>query len=126
MAKKYRIMYIEAKDGINTFHACIGKITFSKSGKSLYYKDIELHSLNGSGWKSNYADQEGRHYWVSGCRKDGNDGHYKTDVFVDENIRTEYWTEIRKMPERAGQNSFTSRGKHRVGRQDLKNKTGNL
>ena len=48
-----------------------------------------------------------------------------TLIHVDEDIRKEYWTNIRNMPEKANQESFKSRGKHRVGRKDLKNKVGN-
>lgn len=126
MAKKYRIMYIEPKEDVASVEALIGKVTFSKSGKSLYYKDLKLHSLGGVGWKANYSDQNGCHFWVSGCRQDGNDGLYHVKVHVDEDIREEYWTGIRSMPERAKQESFLSRGKHRVGRNDLKNKVGNV
>lgn len=125
MPKKYRIMYIEPKAGIAALNANIGKITFSKSGKSLYCKDLELQSLSGRGYKANYADQYGCHFWISGCRKDGNDGLYHISVHVDEDIRAEYWRDIRDLPDRMTQDSFSSRGKH--GRhQDLKNKTGNF
>ena len=68
----------------------------------------------------------GERYWISGCWKDGNNGLYNIKIFVDEDIRREYWEKIRGLPDHKNQASFTSRGKHRVGRQDLKNKTGNL
>lgn len=58
---------------------------------------------------------------MSRCRKDGNDGLYKTTVYVDQDIREEYWTDIREMPERKDQESFTSIGKHMPGGKESKN-----
>jgi hypothetical protein len=63
---KSRIMYIERKDdGING-PARIGRVTFSKSGRSLYYRGGHFHALRG-GFKANYFDVEsGVEYWISG------------------------------------------------------------
>jgi hypothetical protein len=93
-------MYVEYKgDGI-VGPARIGRVTFSKTGRSLYYGGREFHSLKGQGFKANYADAEtGEHYWISGCRKDGRDGLYSTAVEVDDDVREEYWAEIRNRPE---------------------------
>ena len=127
MSRKYKIMYIEFKGGVAALAAVIGKVYPSKSGRTLRYKNQEFQSLKGRGYKANFYDIEtGDYYWISGCRKDGNDGLYNIKVHIDEDIRAEYWTEIRNLPERKRQSSFTSRGKHRVGREDLKNKVGNL
>jgi len=49
-----RIMYIENKGGGLEGDARIGRVYFSKSGKSLYYKDKRFQSLKGMGFKSNY------------------------------------------------------------------------
>ena len=119
-------MYIENKDGVAALEAVIGKVSLSKTGKTLRYGDQEFQSLCGRGFLANYYDQDGFYYWISGCRKDGNDGLYNIKVFIDKDIREEYWAKIRKMPERKDQKFFTSRGKYRVGRHDLKNKTGNV
>ena len=51
-----RIMYIESKAGELTGPARIGRITFSKTGATLYYKGQAFQSLKGSGFKSNYRD----------------------------------------------------------------------
>ena len=111
----------------NGLEANIGKVFKSKTGKTLLYKDVSLQSLKGAGFKTNYYDIDtDEEYWVSACRKDGNDGLYMTTVYVDEDIRSEYWTKIRQMPEQKNKISFRSRGKHRVGRNDLKNKVGNI
>ena len=72
-----RIMYIERKgDGISG-PARIGRVTFSKSGRSLYYQGRRFQTLSGSGFKANYFDCEsGEHYWFSGCKKRGGDRLY--------------------------------------------------
>ncbi len=95
------IMYIEYKgdDGI-VGSARIGRVKFSKSGKSVHYDGKTFETLNGSGFKSNYFDvATGNHYWISGCRKDGCDALYSTTAEIDEDVREEYWLEIRSLPE---------------------------
>ena len=94
-------MYMEYKgdDGIVGL-ARIGRVTFSKSGKSIHYKGKTFETKKGTGFKSNYFDVEtGEDYWISGCRKDGCDALYSTDAEIDEDVREEYWIEIRNMPE---------------------------
>ena len=80
-------MYIEFKgDGI-TGPARIGRVTFSKSGKSIHYKGKTFETLRGRGFKANYFNVEtGEHYWISGCRKNGMDALYSTDVEIDEDV----------------------------------------
>ena len=120
-------MYIEPKSGVAALEANIGKVSFSKTGKTLKYGGWEFQSLKGVGYKANYFDVEtGEHYWIFGCRKDGNDGLYQVTIFVDGDIRTEYWTDIRNMPERKDQASFISIGKHRAGGKEPKNKRENV
>ena len=100
MSHRTRIMYIEYKgDGI-VGPARIGRVTYSKTGRSLHYGGRTFASLNGRGFKSNYFDSETREeYWISGCRKDGMDALYSTTVEIDEDVREEYWREIRGKPE---------------------------
>lgn len=90
-------MYIERKgDGISG-PARIGRVMYSKSGKSLYYRGCMFQSLKGSGFKSNFFDAEtGEHYWISGCKKDGTDRLYSGSVEIDDDVRDEYWRDIRK------------------------------
>jgi hypothetical protein len=68
-----------------------------------HYKDKSFQSLKGRGFKANYYETEtGNEYWISGPRRDGLDRLYgKSALFVDidEDVREEYWTEIRKRPE---------------------------
>ena len=114
---KPRIMYIENKggeivkrysytdqliEGGLTGPARIGRVTFSKTGATLYYQGRSLQSLKGGGFKSNYYDIEtGEHFWISGPKKNGEDSLYATNIGteIDEDVREEYWTEIRKKPE---------------------------
>ena len=58
----------------------IGRVTFSKSGKTLYYQGREFigstHAL-----KANYFDCEAReYYWISGCKKRGGDRLYSGTI----------------------------------------------
>lgn len=112
-----RIMYIEYKGGSfvdeygygpeskgNGLHgtARIGRVTFTRTGSTLHYSGKSFQSLKGSGFKANYFCVEtGEQYWISGPRRDGTDRLYKSDwpVQIDEDVREEYWTMIRKRPE---------------------------
>lgn len=96
-------MYIECKAGGLTGDARIGRVTYSQTGKTIYYKGKKFASLKGSGFKSNYYDVDtGEEYWISGPKRDGSDRLYAgkgSIVTVDEDVREEYWTEIRKSPD---------------------------
>jgi hypothetical protein len=98
---KNRIMYIESKGGGLVGPARIGRVTFSKTGATLYYAGRSSQSLKGSGFKSNYFEVEtGEPYWISGPRKDGQDSLYATNVApeVNEEVRDEHWSKIRGLP----------------------------
>lgn len=100
---KPRIMYIECKAGSLTGPARIGRVKFSKSGKSIYYRGQTFQSLGGNGFKANFFDVvTGDEYWISGCRKDGSDRLYgeRIPIEIDEDVREEYWVNIRELPDR--------------------------
>jgi len=102
-----RIMYIERKAGDLTGMARIGRVTFSKTGRTLYYQGQTFQSLKGAGYKSNYyAVDTGDDYWISGPKRRGGDRLYGSSlpITIDEDVRTEYWCDIRKEPERAEEN----------------------
>ena len=88
-----RIMFIEYKgDGLEG-PARIGRVYYSKSGKSLYYNGKCFQTLSGSGFKSNYFDVDtGEEYWISGPRKDQNDRLYggNKGVEIDDDVQEEY------------------------------------
>jgi hypothetical protein len=98
---KSRIMYIENKSAGLNGAARIGRVTLSKSGRSLRYGGRTFQSLGGAGFKANYFDVEsGEHFWISGPRRDGRDRLYdgsSMPVDIDHDIAEEYWSEIRSV-----------------------------
>lgn len=106
-------MYIESKGGGLSGPARIGKVTFSQTGKTLHYGGKQFQSLAGRGFKANYFDVEtGEEYWISGGKKSGGDHLYGGITEIDEDVRVEYWTIIRKSPERIHEKRVVSRGKY--------------
>jgi hypothetical protein len=94
-----RIMYIEDKSNGLSGPGRIGRVTFSKTGKSVYYAGRTFQSLKGQGFKANYFDAEtGEEFWISGCKKRGGDRLYGGVIEIDEDVREEYWVSIRCMP----------------------------
>jgi len=112
---KSKIMFIENKsdgDGL-TGPARIGRVSFSKTGKTIYYRSAELQSLKGAGYKANYFDvNNGDEYWVSGPKKDGQDTLYPDKIEIDEDVREEYWHDIRNLDENINVSKIRSEGKH--------------
>jgi hypothetical protein len=99
---KTRIMYIECKaEGLNG-PARIGRVTFSKSGRSVDYRGQKFLKVR-NGYKYNHIEEEtGDHYWISGPRRDGKDRLYaqsRQPVEIDEDVRREYWAVIRGLPQ---------------------------
>ncbi|MEN6372955.1 MAG: 1-deoxy-D-xylulose-5-phosphate synthase [Armatimonadota bacterium] len=107
---KSRIMYIELKThpgGHNDAGpARIGRVTFSKTGSTLYYQGRSLQRGR-PGSCGNYFDTDtGDVYWISGPKKSGEDRYpwaHRTPVEIDEEVREEYWTTIRNQPEKKNQ-----------------------
>jgi len=103
-------MYIENKAGGLTGPARIGRVTYSKTGKTIYYNGRTFQSLKGSGFKSNFFCVEtGEEYWISGPKRRGDDQLYSQagGVPIDVDAREEYWVVIRKQP-RLASKKFTS------------------
>jgi hypothetical protein len=100
---KSRIMYIEDKSGGLVGPARIGRVTFSKTGRTIYYRGRSFQSLKGQGFKANYYDVEtGEHFWISGPKREGGDSLYVSNVptEIDDDVREEYWRDVRGLPER--------------------------
>ena len=108
-----RIMFIEYFGGLGCNRGIIGRVHFSKSGKTLYYRNWEFRSLKGYGYKTNYYEVDSMiECWLSGPRKDGNDGLYPLVVDIDEDVREEYWLEIRNRPDLIDKTSYRCKGKY--------------
>jgi hypothetical protein len=99
-------MYVEAPrpDG-GLLLARIARVGFSKkSGRTIYHDGREFRAVG----RGECLDTDsGESYWFSGPRKDGNDrGANRAGSFpieIDEEVRREYWTDIRGEPERVTQ-----------------------
>ena len=109
---KPRIMYMELKSGggyDDRGPARIGRVTFSQSGRMLYYRDLRFQRLKrgqGLACCANYIEIDSEdEYWISGPKKNGQDRHYYGGgpVEIDADARKEYWSEIRGQPERANE-----------------------
>ena len=94
-----RIMYVELKTGYqHNGPATISRVKFSKSGRSVYYKEKLLHRHKGGSWNNgNYFcfDEESEecfYYWVSGPKKNQQDRHQFGfgPVEIDDDVREEY------------------------------------
>ena len=87
-------MYVEAKqDGDGRRPARIGWVTFSKSSRSIYYRDLRLQRIKGGGIAGNYFNTaSGDECWVSGVKKDGTNRHWAGggEVVVDDDAKAEF------------------------------------
>jgi hypothetical protein len=96
-----RIMFIAELDtSRHTKWARIGRVRFSKTGRTLYYAGRELSGSQG--W---YRDDTGALFHVARARADGLDrseGRKRGSfpVEIDDDVREEYWTEVRGEPNR--------------------------
>ena len=95
-------MYVEDKSGGLIGPARIGRVAFSKTGRTLYYAGRSFRSLEGAGFKANYYDiRNGDEFWISGPRRDGRLYGERVPVEIDADVRREYWTEVRARPDLA-------------------------
>lgn len=93
--EKRRLMYVEGKESlIDGARARIGWVTFSKSGRSVYYRGLTLSRLKGGGVSGNFFDAEtGSEFWVSGVKRKGSNSHPtegRIDVLVDDDAKEAY------------------------------------
>ena len=86
-------MYIELKSGYgDNGPAWIGRVTFSKSGRSIFYRGRELIRIKG-GVSGNYLDVQTREeFWVSGVKRNGSNRHWAGSgpVQIDDDVKAEY------------------------------------
>ena len=93
MAHPARIMYVELKSGFSDDGpAWIGRVRFSKTGRTIYYRGLTLRRRQGV--TGNHVDvQTGNEYWVSGVKHDGSNRHPaggRGPIHVDEDVAEEY------------------------------------
>ena len=91
-------MYVENKDGIlDGVEGRIGWVTFSKTGKTVYYGNRILHKSKQSLRGKVFDEQSGDEYWVSGVKIRGSNAHWaeRTGIRVDGDAVEEY-NRIRK------------------------------
>ena len=97
--KKTRVMYIELKSGYaDNGPARIGRVSFSKTGTTLYYGGKWLQRAKGRGISGNYFDVDsGEEYWISGVKKDRSDRRWAGSgaVEIDDDAREEYLAILR-------------------------------
>ena len=97
---KTEIRYIELKTGYSdNGPAWIGKVKFSKTGKTVYFNDkaFRKYVCAGKGIAGNYYDVETKEeYWISGVKKYGADRHWAGSgkIIIGKNIVSEYLAEI--------------------------------
>jgi hypothetical protein len=93
--QRTRMMYVELKSGhSDNGPAWIGRVTFSKSGRSIFYRNRELIRVKG-GVSGNYMDVQTREeFWVSGVKSNGSNRHSAGSgpVQIDDDVRAEYET----------------------------------
>jgi len=87
-------MYVENKSQAGDHgDARIGWVTFSKTGRSIYYQGKCFQRLKGGGVAGNYFDSEtGDEYWISGVKTSGTNRLWAGggDVQIDDDARSEY------------------------------------
>lgn len=97
--KRTRIMYVECKtDRNDSGGARICRVSFSHSGRTVYYRGLKLQRSTATVSGGNYIDiNSGLEYWVSGPKRNGQDRHWAGSgvVRIDQDVVDEYWNEIR-------------------------------
>jgi len=85
---RQRLMYVDSKEGlIDGAPARIGWVRYSKTGRSVCYRGLNLHRANGRGIRGNFVDETGAGFWVSGVKQRGTNVHpaeHGVAVVVDE------------------------------------------
>ncbi len=92
--KSRRLMYVENKEGaLDGANARIGWVSFSKSGRTIYYRGRILGRIKGGGVSGNYFDEHTQEeYWISGVKKRGSNAHWAEcpSILIDEDAQEEY------------------------------------
>lgn len=87
---KPQLKYIELKTGYSDDGpAWIGKVEFSKSGKTVYFNG---HAFKGNGHGGCSDIESHEIYWITGIKKDGQNRHWAGTgkIMIDKEIVDEY------------------------------------
>ncbi len=88
------IKYLELKSGFSgNGPAWIGLVSFSKSGKTIYFDGKAFQRMGSARIQGNFMDIEsGNEYWISGVKKDLSDRHKfgGGKILVEKRILNEY------------------------------------
>jgi hypothetical protein len=88
------IKYIELKSGFsNDGPAWIGLVSYSKSGRTLYFNGRAFQRIGSDRMRGNFYDIEsGEEYWFSGVKKNQQDRHWAGNgkVFIENRIAEDY------------------------------------
>lgn len=91
---KSEIKYLELKTGYShNGPAWIGLVSFSKSGKTIYFNGKAFQSIGSDRARGNFYDIEsGEEYWISGVKKDQTDRHQfgNGQIQIEERIVDDY------------------------------------
>lgn len=97
---KSEIKYIELKTDYNhDGPAWIGLVSFSKSGKTIYFNGKAFQSIGSDRIRGNFYDIEnGEEYWISGVKKDQTDRHQfgKGQIQIEERVVDDYLAIIKR------------------------------
>lgn len=95
---KTEIKYIELKSGFSHIGpAWIGLVSYSKSGRTIYFDGKAFRRIGADRMKGNFYDIEtGEEYWISGVKKNQQDRHIYGNgkIQVEKRILTEYLKSI--------------------------------
>lgn len=86
-------MYLEQTTGFShDGPAFIGWVAFSKTGRTVYYRDFVLRRWQGLVVGNHIDVATGDAWWVSGIKKNGQDRHWagRGPVLIDEDAQAEY------------------------------------
>lgn len=97
---KTEIKYIELKSGFNhNGPAWIGLVSFSKSGKTIYFDGKAFQRIGADRGNGNFYDiGTGEEYWISGVKKNQQDRHEYGNgkIYIEKRILSEYLETINK------------------------------
>ena len=91
---KSKLLYVERKSGYSDDGpAWIGKGTYSKSGRTIYFNGQAFQSMKGAAFSANYYDLEtGEEYWISGVKKNETNRHWAGHgpIQIDKDVVEEF------------------------------------